>query len=124
MSAKESCLGRGEGRGASLIIGEVSERTGVPASTLRYYDRLGILPLPERVKGRRRYGGEVVERVALIQLAQQAGFRLAEIQPLWQRAQRPCVFERSVLPAAAQRARASSARLWPAARQAGSMPKD
>lgn len=68
---------------ASLSIGELSRRTGVPASTLRYYDTVGILPGPERVSGRRRYGEEVVQHVALIQLAQQAGFTLGEIGALF-----------------------------------------
>lgn len=67
----------------SMSIGEISRRTGVPSSTLRYYESVGILPGPERVSGRRRYGDEVVSRLALIQLAQQAGFALVEIHDLF-----------------------------------------
>lgn len=67
----------------SVSIGEVSRRAGVPASTLRYYESAGILPGPERVSGRRRYQEEVVQRLALIQLAQRAGFTLGEIHELF-----------------------------------------
>lgn len=67
----------------SVSIGEVSRRTGVPSSTLRYYESAGILPGPERVSGRRRYCEEVIQRLVLIQLAQQAGFTLGEIHDLF-----------------------------------------
>lgn len=67
----------------SISIGEVSQRTGVSASTLRYYERVGLLPRPHRTSGQRRYGEEVILQIALIQLAQQVGFTLPEVHDLF-----------------------------------------
>jgi DNA-binding transcriptional MerR regulator len=60
-------------------IGELARRTGVAASALRYYERIGLLPPAERAGQRRRYPPSSAERVALIRLYQDAGFTLAEI---------------------------------------------
>ena len=65
-----------------MSIGEVAERAGVRPSALRYYESVGVLPPPERVNGRRRYGGEVLELLAVVRVAQQAGFTVAEIRAL------------------------------------------
>ncbi len=65
-----------------MTIGEVARRAGLPASTLRYYERIGLLPQPDRVGGQRRYSPQVVKRLAIIQVAKQAGFTLAEIRTL------------------------------------------
>ena len=66
----------------SLSIGEVSRRTGVAASGLRYYERIGLLTAPKRVSGQRRYSEDVVTHVRAIQVAKQAGFSLGEIKTL------------------------------------------
>jgi DNA-binding transcriptional MerR regulator len=60
-------------------IGEMARRTGVATSALRYYERIGLLPLADRVGQRRQYPAVCLERVALIRLYQSAGFTLAEI---------------------------------------------
>jgi DNA-binding transcriptional MerR regulator len=65
---------------ALLSIGEVSERTGVPASTLRYYDDLGLLPPAARVAGRRRYASSAIRDVGVIVFFRELGFSLAEIE--------------------------------------------
>ncbi len=39
-----------------LAIGDVAERSGMSASRIRYYEARGLLPQPERVSGKRRYG--------------------------------------------------------------------
>jgi DNA-binding transcriptional MerR regulator len=65
-----------------LPIGELARRTGVATSALRYYERIGLLPLADRLGQRRQYPAVCVERVALIRLYQDAGFTLAEIGPL------------------------------------------
>lgn len=65
-----------------LTIGEVARRAGVATSSIRYYERIGLLPAPERLHGQRRYGGEVLDRLGLIGTAQSAGFKLAEIKQL------------------------------------------
>jgi MerR family transcriptional regulator, redox-sensitive transcriptional activator SoxR len=69
-----------------MSIGEVAGRAGVRPSALRYYERIGLLPAPERENGRRRYGGEVLrdvlDRLAVVRVAQQAGFTISEIRTL------------------------------------------
>jgi MerR family redox-sensitive transcriptional activator SoxR len=64
---------------AHLTIGEVARRTQIRASTLRYYEHKGLLPIPRRIHGQRRYDEDIVQQVAVIKLAQQAGFTIAEI---------------------------------------------
>jgi MerR family redox-sensitive transcriptional activator SoxR len=63
-------------------IGNVAERSGVPASTIRYYEQIELLPQAKRVNGRRRYDDSILQRLGTIRLAQQAGFTIAEIQAL------------------------------------------
>jgi MerR family transcriptional regulator, redox-sensitive transcriptional activator SoxR len=82
-----------------LAIGEVASRTGVPTSTLRYYDRIGLVPATGRAGGKRRYDGRaVVQRVRAVVLCQRAGFTLEEIARLldgrpWQRRARQKLVE-------------------------------
>jgi len=63
-----------------LSIGELSERTRVPASTLRYYDDLGLVPPAARVAGQRRYSASSVRDVGLIVYLRDVGFTLTEIK--------------------------------------------
>jgi MerR family transcriptional regulator, redox-sensitive transcriptional activator SoxR len=69
-----------------MSIGEVAQKAGVRSSTLRYYESIGLLPTPERENGRRRYDGEVLrevlDRLAVVRVAQQAGFTISEIRML------------------------------------------
>jgi len=67
---------------AHLTIGEVARRTHLRPSTLRYYEQKGLLPVPKRVHGQRRYDEDIMQQVAVIKLAQQAGFTIAEIAML------------------------------------------
>jgi MerR family redox-sensitive transcriptional activator SoxR len=67
------------GENGLVPIGELARRTGVATSALRYYERIGLLPLADRLGQRRQYPAVCVERVALIRLYQNAGFTLAEI---------------------------------------------
>lgn len=62
-----------------LDIGEVVKRSGVPASTLRYYEQLGLLQALGRRGLRRQYDAQVLERLALIGLGQAAGLSLQQI---------------------------------------------
>lgn len=66
----------------SLAIGEVARRAGVRASAIRYYERIGLLPPPERVGGQRRYDREVFRRLEMIALARRMGLTLAETRTL------------------------------------------
>ncbi|WP_323123371.1 helix-turn-helix domain-containing protein [Burkholderia alba] len=62
-----------------LDIGEVAERSGVPASTLRFYEEKGLIASVGRRGLRRLFDAEVLQRLALITLGQAAGFSLDEI---------------------------------------------
>jgi len=65
-----------------LTIGQVAKRAGLRPSALRYYESAGLIPKPARASGRRIYAPDVVDRLAVIALAQAAGFTLAEIRRL------------------------------------------
>ena len=65
-----------------MTIGEVAKEAGVQASTLRYYESIGLLPHAKRVGGKRRYTAEALDRLEVIQLAKKAGFTLSEIRML------------------------------------------
>src|SRR5579872_2029143 len=65
-----------------MIISDVASRVGVRPSTIRYYERVGILEPPERRSGQRRYDNTVLYQLALIQRARQTGFSLEEIRKL------------------------------------------
>jgi len=66
----------------ALAIGEVARQAGVRTSTLRYYESVGLLPPPDRVHGHRRYDPSVFSLLAILRMAQHAGFTLAEMQLL------------------------------------------
>lgn len=54
---------------AVLTIGEVAREAGVNTSAIRYYERVGVLPAPDRVSGQRRYTPETVRRLGVIDVA-------------------------------------------------------
>ncbi len=64
-------------------IGEVARRAGIRPSAIRYYESVGLLPEPRRVSGRRRYGPDVLTRLTVIRMAQEAGFTVAEMRALF-----------------------------------------
>jgi DNA-binding transcriptional MerR regulator len=65
-----------------LTIGAVAAMTGRSTSAIRYYEQIGLLPEPERVGGRRRYGPATVRTLAVIETGQRAGLALDEIKAL------------------------------------------
>lgn len=66
-----------------LTIGEVARRAGIRTSALRYYESVGLLPEPRRVYGgHRRYDASVFELLAILRMAQQADFTIAEMHLL------------------------------------------
>src|SRR4051812_50223075 len=65
-----------------LTIGQVAEQAGLNTSHIRFYERVGVLPEPERVAGQRRYRDDVLHRLSIIDVAQRAGLTLEEIAPL------------------------------------------
>ncbi len=69
--------------GETASIGEVCERLGVSARTVRYYEELGLLPgVRRRAGGRRVYGADELERLRFIQRLKALGLSLAEIREL------------------------------------------
>jgi MerR family transcriptional regulator, redox-sensitive transcriptional activator SoxR len=67
-----------------LTISEVARQAGIRTSAIRYYESVGLLPLPQRVSGQRRYHAGILRRLVFIQAAQAVGFSIAEIQTLIQ----------------------------------------
>jgi DNA-binding transcriptional MerR regulator len=65
----------------NMKIGELAQRTGIPASTIRYYEKEGLLPKAQRgVNGYRVYQDNALERLDLIQLGQNLGLSLDAIR--------------------------------------------
>lgn len=70
-------------RAEILAIGEVSNRTSVNIETIRYYERIGLLPPPNRQpNGRRVFDGEQVTRLTFIRRARDMGFSQDEVRTL------------------------------------------
>jgi len=67
---------------ATLTIGKLAAAAGVNASAVRYYERRGLMPEPERLSGQRRYGPDAIAQLRTIRAAQQAGLSLEEIAQL------------------------------------------
>jgi len=66
-----------------LKIGELAARTGSPVETIRYYEREGLLPAPQRSQGNYRlYGREHVERLQFILYCRSLDMTLDEIRHL------------------------------------------
>ncbi|KAF7962445.1 MerR family transcriptional regulator [Cupriavidus sp. UYMU48A] len=69
----------------TLTIGALAKAAGVGVETVRYYQRCGLLPVPERAFGAiRRYSEEDLRRLYFIRQGQSLGFTLSEIQMLLQ----------------------------------------
>lgn len=67
----------------AMTIGRLADRTGIHLETIRYYQRLGLMPTPERAFGTvRRYGEDAVSRLRFIKRAQTLGFSLDEVKLL------------------------------------------
>jgi DNA-binding transcriptional MerR regulator len=67
----------------ALDIAEVARRTGIPASTLRYYEERGLIASIGRRGMRRIFAPGIVERLALIALGRAAGLSLDEIATMF-----------------------------------------
>jgi DNA-binding transcriptional MerR regulator len=63
-----------------MKIGEVARRVGLAASAIRYYEKAGLLPRAPRTSRRREYDTAILGRLAIIQLAREAGFTIREIR--------------------------------------------
>ncbi len=68
---------------AAVSIGELSRRTGVNIETIRYYERIKMVPAPPRTaSGRRVYGPAETRSLAFIRRSRELGFTLDEIRAL------------------------------------------
>lgn len=67
----------------ALPIGEMSRKTGVNIETIRYYERIGVMPKPVRTEGgHRAYDADQLKRLAFIKRSRELGFSLNEIRAL------------------------------------------
>jgi DNA-binding transcriptional MerR regulator len=83
-----------------MDISEVARRTGVPASTLRYYEKRGIIASLAPQGTRRRFAPTVLEQLALVALGQAAGLSLDEVHSMLTPGGRPHI-DRTLLAAKA-----------------------
>ena len=68
---------------ATLTVSMLAKQTGLGVDTIRYYERVGLLPPPSRSRaGYRQYDETTAERLRLIKGAQRLGLRLREIAEL------------------------------------------
>lgn len=73
-----------------MQIGQLAQRAGVAIDTVRYYERHGILPTPQRqASGYRRYAEGDVARLRFVRRAKSLGFTLVEIRELLALSSRP-----------------------------------
>ena len=83
-----------------MDIAEVAKRSGVPASTLRFYEQKGLIASVGRDGLRRRFAPGVLDQLALVALARSAGFALDEIRSMFSPDGRPSL-DRQMLAAKA-----------------------
>jgi DNA-binding transcriptional MerR regulator len=72
-----------------MDIGEVADRSGVPPSTLRYYEEVGLIRSITRHGLRRQFDADVLLKLSLIELGKTAGFSLTEIAGMFGKDGRP-----------------------------------
>ena len=69
--------------GKAYRIGEVAAKAGITVDTLRYYEKLGVLPRTRRtMSGLRQYGDDVLRQVRFIQEARALGLTLNDVRQL------------------------------------------
>ncbi|TAJ30528.1 helix-turn-helix domain-containing protein [Bosea sp. (in: a-proteobacteria)] len=66
----------------AMQIGELSRRTGCNIETIRYYERIGLMPAPPRRGRYRSYGAADVGRLGFVRRARELGFTLDEVRAL------------------------------------------
>ena len=101
--------------GRPIAIGALSKHTGTNIETIRYYERVGLLPTPARSSGGYRlYGTDHVKRLNFVRRARALGFSVAEVRKLLTLAdqrRRPCAEVRVVAMAHLQDVKAKIADL-------------
>lgn len=71
---------KSEGIRRVLTVGEVARRSGVPVSTIHFYEAKGLVTSWRNAGNQRRFAREVLRRIAVIKVAQRAGVPLAKIR--------------------------------------------
>ena len=73
-----------------MLIGQLSDRSGVKLETIRYYERSGLLPPPPRTaSGYREYRPDHLRRLVFLRRSRQLGFSIKEVQDLLNLASQP-----------------------------------
>ena len=85
-----------------MDIAEVAKRSGLPASTLRFYEEKGLVQVLNRQGERRRFGPQILDQLALISLGQSAGFSLEEIRSMLTSNGEPHIDRQALLAKAAE----------------------
>lgn len=67
---------------SDLSIGDIAARTACNIETIRYYERIGLIPVPRRQGRYRRYAREDVARLTFVKRARELGFTLNEVRAL------------------------------------------
>ncbi|MEM9133951.1 MAG: helix-turn-helix domain-containing protein [Actinomycetota bacterium] len=80
-----------------MDIADVAEKSGLPASTLRYYEGKGLIRSTGRHGLRRQFDDDVIDRLALVGLGRQAGFSLDEIADMFSDDGRPRIDRQQLL---------------------------
>ncbi len=93
-----------------MDIAEVAKRSGLPASALRFYEEKGLIVSLASPGERRRFAPQILDQLALIALAQSAGFSLDEIRSMFAPGGAPAI-DRQMLAAKADELDASIKRL-------------
>jgi len=73
--------------GSIMKIGDVAKQLDMPASTIRYYEKRGLIKAPDRVSGKRDFNDSTLVTLRLIKLCQAAGFSISEIRQFLERHQ-------------------------------------
>ncbi len=85
---------------ARIAIGRLSKDTGTNVETIRYYERVGLLPVPARsIGGYRLYGDSQLKRLNFVRRARSLGFSIMQVRTLLRLAderKRPCAEVRKV----------------------------
>jgi MerR family redox-sensitive transcriptional activator SoxR len=63
-----------------MKIGELARRAELNSSAIRYYEKIGLLPIAQRQGNQRRYSAEALNRLLLVRFASEMGFTLPEIK--------------------------------------------
>jgi len=65
-----------------MNIGEVSEKSGLPAKTIRYYEEIGLLKIPRDPNGYRRFGDAELHHLSFLARARGLGFSIEDCRAL------------------------------------------